>query len=666
MPALRSRLRGYCAALVLLVVLAAEAASSAASAQEFLDVWKKSGLQTLITGPVRLNLGYTDTNGKPQLAQVTALSPSQLDGMSKGLLDAKGSPLMRTGYFDSLWNAMKGSVCQDVQTNIQRIVNHSPNSAYDVQPCVMSSKSYLVATFNTSWENDQFQTVNGHRLLLDLRVPFNGVLFWVTSPHTCHHGGSCNPGQPEDPMFMFAFTADIYVICTEAPQNPANQFNPPLSCEGKSSITMDGVYGGDVSANLKQAAAQFASSTLVEAGSVAATGGASFPEAAAGFVANGLKVLVDGIGTGIALLDDQHLRDSVSAWISVGLGSGTLNSNAQNLSTSFNQLFTNCYNAFLDGFRPFAVAIGPHLSLDFGLVYPAPAKPQLKNTVASQNAGSIIAPSIAIAQPEVLAGQVLPVKASSFRGTYSTEIKLAWDKTVRGKANSILAWGPPPTTIKTAALTFDATNLKPSTVYHFSVHECDGLSCAPPSDEFTSKTEAGGANEVVFWLDKDTQHPVGKFAAPVNGGDFTANVKIPAATAPGAHTLFASIYGRPPASAPITVCQAGGCAATVGVLNVANNTMFPPNAVVVVMSPVTLRGSGFTPGGVVAIFVDNLKGQKVAQAAVGPLGNFQGSFKMPMVQAGHHSLIAVEAKPGTKPPQFVTANTPVFVQAMAQ
>jgi hypothetical protein len=650
------------------VLLLAVTTAAPAGAQDFLDVWKKTGFQTFITGPIKANLAYTDPSGKEQVASVPQLSATQLAGMPASLADIAKSQLLRTGYFDQLWSSIKNQVCQDLQTAIAKQVNQSPNSAYDIQPCVLNNRSYLVASFATQWENDSMQQVTGHRLTLNLTMPFNGILFWVTSPHTCHHGGSCNPGQPEDPAFMMIFTANIYVICTPYPNPSVAQFQLPLSCQGTSSIDVYDVVGGDVTGKLKQAADQLAVTVVVQGAGAVATGGASLPEAAAAILASGVNTLIDGIGAGIAAIDDQHLRDFVSQALIGRIGSSTLGANGKSAATQFNALFTDLYNAWLGGLRPFAVGIGPGLSLDFGLVYPTPAKPQLKNTIAAQNAGSIIAPSIAIAQPEVLAGQLLPVRASSFRGTYATTIPLSWSKTVLGAPHTIVAYGPPPTTVTTTVLTFDVNGLKPLTEYLFSVKECDGLSCAPPSDEVKVKTEAGGANEVVFWLDKDVKDPIGKFPAPTSGGDFTANVRIPANTPPGQHVLYASMYGRPPASATITVCQPAGCAATVGVVNVANGTMFPPNAVVMVGANVTLRGAGFAPNGEVGIYLDTITTARLAAVPVGPVGGVQTTFRVPMTAAGHHKFIVIEPKPGTAPPhlQFVEAEVPVYVQAAAQ
>jgi hypothetical protein len=92
-----------------------------------------------------------------------------------------------------------------------------------------------------------------------------------------------------------------------------------------------------------------------------------------------------------------------------------------------------------------------------------------------------------------------------------------------------------------------------------------------------------------------------------------------------------------------------------------------------------VRGSKFAPGQSVWIWVDSIKGTRAGTAPVGPLGNFQASFTMPMVQFGQHKFLAVELKPGVKlpptpkgmqpvflPQDFVTAAVAIYVQAMAQ
>jgi hypothetical protein len=312
-------------------------------------------------------------------------------------------------------------------------------------------------------------------------------------------------------------------------------------------------------------------------------------------------------------------------------------------------------------------------------VYPPPAKPVLQNTTAANNKGSLFSPFIAVSQPEVIAGQTIPVTCTDFRGAYVNALNIGWNKTVLGTPKSTLLWGPPKVTITTQALTFDAANLQPATGYGFVVHECDGLTCAPWSDELKTATEAAGSNLVSFWLDNNTSQIIGKSPIGANPYNFMASVTIPAATTSGTHLLHAVTAGSQPATATINVCAVGGCGPFVGVVNTQNNTFYPPGSLVGVGNTVVVRGSKFAPGGSVWLWLDGVKGTKTAEAPVGPLGNFQASFSMPLIQAGNHTFVAIELKPGTKlpptpkgkppifPPQdFVTASVAVFVEAMAQ
>src|SRR5580693_606046 len=98
----RIRSRALGAALVLLVIIVV--AASPGEAQEFLGVWTKAGMQTLITGPVKANLAYSDQSGKEQITEIDQLTPAQLNGMPKGLAEIGKSQLLRTGFFDQLWS----------------------------------------------------------------------------------------------------------------------------------------------------------------------------------------------------------------------------------------------------------------------------------------------------------------------------------------------------------------------------------------------------------------------------------------------------------------------------------------------------------------------------------------------------------------------------------
>ncbi len=660
------------------LLLAGLAPAASATATGELDPWKTSGSEYWIAGPLRLNLGFTDQTGTARVALASSLQPEQLAGMPDGLAQAAKSDLFQTGHFDALWAAMKSSVCADVQHGIQTLVNQSPNSAYDVMPCVMNPKGYLTAAFQESWTNDSMQNVNGRRIRFNYQVPLNGVTFWVTSPHTCHHGSTC-PTEPQDPNFTVVFTADITVTCTSATPN-ATSFVLPATCTPATSIVVEAVAGGDVTGQVVGAAEQWSKQVVGEAGSVVVTGGASLPVAAAAFIAQGINVAIKGIGAAIASVTDQHLRDQVSAWISGYLASTTLGANSQNISSDFNSLFQNLYFANLGGLKPFVVGIElPNLDLDFGLVYPLPEKPVVQNTTANSNKNSLFSQIISVSQPQVVAGQTIPVTCFYFRGAYVNVLNIAWNKTVLGTAKSTLEWGPPKVQIATAALTFDATNLSPATKYGFTVRECDALTCAPMSDVLWTATEATGSNVVRFWLDNNTSQIIGETAIGTNASSFQANVGVPAATTTGTHVLHAAVAGSQPASATINVCQPGGCGAFIGVVNPQNNTFYPSGSFVAVSNQVLVRGSKFAPGGSVWIWVDSVHGTRAATAPVGPLGNFQAKFSMPMVQAGNHTLLAIELKPGVKlpltpkgqqpviPPQdFITANVAIFVEAAIQ
>ncbi len=671
--------RAFRAAIIILLASLTFRAAAAPPTPE-IDPWKPSGSLYYIAAPLRLNLGFVDQSGTPRVATVPSLQPDQLAGLP-GLANAKDSVLFRTGYFDTLWSAMKAGVCNDVLQRIKLLENTPPNTAYDFMPCVMNPHSYLLANFQESWEDpNTMQQMTGHRVRFEFFVPLNGITFWETSPHTCHHGDSC-PTEPQDPVFTVVYNANITVTCTSS-QPTAPTFTLPAVCTPATSIDIEEVLGGDVTNQLLGAIVEWSKQMVGEAASVVATGGASAPEAAAAFAAQAVNVAVQGLGTAIAAATDQHLRDHVSAAIIGFVGSNTLGANAQNINAEFSSLFQNLYFANLAGLKPFVIAISPQLGLDFGLVYPVPAKPQIENTTAAANKGSLFSPTIAISQPEVVAGQFLPVTASYFRGAYVNALNIAWNRTVLGTVKSTLAWGPPPTSIDIPALAFDATDLKPSTTYRFAVHECDGLTCAPWSDPLTTATEAAGSNEVLFWLDNNTQK-LGNNVVGATGSTFQTNVQIPSSTAPGQHQLHAAAAGSPIATASIFVCQPGGCGPTVALVNTSNNTLYPPGSVVEVGNPVVLRGSRFTPGASVSIFVDTLNGPRAGTAPVGPLGNFQASFTMPMIPAGQHQFLAVEgnfaphpilkldkqAQPAPPPPAnqpYTSAIVKVYVQAMAQ
>jgi hypothetical protein len=674
-PVFRDLCPARIARLAAAILLAAFAASAVAQTET--DPWKSAGTNFWIASPMRLNLGYADPNGKAAVVEVTTLQTTQLAGMPDGLVQARNSDLFTPKHFQSIWTSIKEQVCSDVRQQIQTLVNHSPNTAYDITPCAMNPVGFLWANFQENWVDDSMQNVTGRRIRFNFNAPLNAVAFWVTSPHTCHHGDTC-PTEPQDPLYTVVFTVNLNVTCTSTTPN-ATAFALPATCVPAGTIVIDAVAGGNVTEQLEGAAAKWAADAAAEAASVAASGGATLPAAAAAFVVQGVNVAIKGLGTAIAAASDQHLRDQVSAWLSGYVKSQTLDNSATQASSDFNALFQNLYFATLGGLKPFVFGISPKLDLDFGLIYPAPAKPVIENTTASNNKNSLFSPQIAVAQPEVIAGQTIPVTCTDFRGAYVNALNISWNKTVLGTQKSSLGWGPPDQVVTIAALAFDAANLQPATQYQFKVHECDGITCSPESDVLTTRTEAAGANEVNFWLDNNTSQIIGKSPIGANPYSFMASVMIPASTTSGTHLLHAITAGSQPATATITVCAIGGCGPFIGVMNTQNNTFYPPGSLVGVGNMIVVRGSKFAPGGSVWLWVDGVKGTKAAEAPVGPLGNFQASFRMPLAQAGNHTFVAIELKPGSKipptpkgkmpviPPQdFVSASVAVIVEAAVQ
>ena len=230
------------AVLLALILLAPRGAA----AQE-INPRMPSGSVYWIANPIRVNLGFTDQNGKPSAAEVSSFSAAQLAGLPAGLLQAKGSELLTPGHFDALWSAMKDGICSDVKQAISTLENHGPNSPYDIQPSAMNPKGYLTANFQESWEDDSMKMVNGRRIRFTCQAPLNGVTFWMTSPHTCNRHSNC-PTEPADPAFTIVFTAFLTVTCTSTPN--ATSFDLPVACTPAVDLSVDGVYGGDVTGQI--------------------------------------------------------------------------------------------------------------------------------------------------------------------------------------------------------------------------------------------------------------------------------------------------------------------------------------------------------------------------------------------------------------------------------
>ena len=248
---------------VLLAGLAAQGAAGQTKTPASAEIipWKSSGSVFYINGPLRFNLGFFDQKGTPRVAEIGSLTADQLASLPPTVTQAKDNPVFRTGYFDSLWSAMRASVCQDVQNAISKLVVSNGNTPYDFQPCIMNKKGWLSANFQETWENSAMETVNGRRVRFIYQAPLNGIIFWVTSAHTCHHGGPCSPFQPEDPVYSYVFEVNIVVTCTSAQPN-ATEFTLPVTCTNDSQLVGDALLGGDVTGALNAALAQWATQTI--------------------------------------------------------------------------------------------------------------------------------------------------------------------------------------------------------------------------------------------------------------------------------------------------------------------------------------------------------------------------------------------------------------------
>ena len=99
-------------------------------------------------------------------------------------------------------------------------------------------------------------------------------------------------------------------------------------------------------------------------------------------------------------------------------------------------------------------------------------------------------------------------------------------------------------------------------------------------------------------------------------------------------------------------------AASVGVVN-------PAEGIVAGGGDITLRGTGFAAGGEASIYLDSIKASRVGTAVVGPAGEFEATVRVPTVPPGPHKFLVLEGKPGTAPPQFVTATVGIRVKAAA-
>lgn len=630
------------ASFVCLILIATVGLFCPAWATTYITPWSH---QVMTTGPLQVRLNYTDKNGQPQNSDIMQLPSAALAGLPGSLQKLRSLPLLGSpnggNYFDGVWAKIRGQVCADVKALIATQENFSPNTAYNIR-CNTNPRGVLETTFQTNWENDQFQFVNGRRMVYVYYVPLNSAVFYMTTPTTCHAGGNCGI-QPVDPQFTVTFDVSINVTATSAGQTA---FILPVTNTESASVTPQSVDGGDITQGLVTATEKWAEKLPIEAAAIIASDGTIGLSALA---TSTTKLLADAIATVTGILVDQHLRDSVSAHLN--LGSAAAGTAALNASSQFDQLFQGLYTSQLEGMQNFGIGAGSDGSFEFAFTYPTPAKPVVTNTIAASNGGKLFAPTISPQQSsEVPPGGQLALDAQYFSPSYSTFLQIGWTKTVQGAPTSQLTWGPQGQGLQSLSLPglgYTAKALQPNTAYQFEVQECDGLSCSPWSDSLITRTEASGSNTVTFWLDNNSSAPIGTAQLAAGGAEFTATVTIPSSTSSGLHTVNASVPGQNPTSTTITVCQTTGCSPTLGVVNdmSGNGALYPPSppARVEVGNYVTLRGGNFDAGQSVTIYVDSSSGPQAGTAVVGSDGTFQTTFTMPMVIGGDHNLVAIEA-----------------------
>jgi hypothetical protein len=613
-----------------------------ARATTYITPW---GHQVMTTGPFQVRLNYTDKNGQAQSGDITQLPATAFGGLPGSLQKLKSLPLLGSpnggNYFDGVWSKIRGQVCADVKAMIATQENFSPNTAYNIR-CNTNPRGVLETTFETNWENDQFQYVSGRRIAYVYYVPLNSAVFYMTTPTTCHAGGNCGI-QPVDPQFTVTFDVSIAVTSTSAGQTA---FILPVTNTESASVTPQSVDGGDITGGLVTATQKWALALPAEAAAIIASDGAIGLSQLATSTA---KLLADAIATITGIIVDQHLRDEVSAHLN--LGSAAAGGAALNASSQFDQLFQGLYNAQLSGMQSFGIGAGSDGSFEFAFTYPQPAKPVVTNTIASSNGGKLFAPTISPQQSsEVAPGAQLALDAQYFSPSYTNFLQVGWTKTVQGTPVSQLTWGPQGQSLQSQQITglgFTAKSLQPNTAYQFEVQECDGLSCSPWSDSLITRTESSGSNTVKFWLDNNSSVLIGTAQIAPQGAEFTANVTIPSSTSPGQHTVNAAVSGQNSTSTTIIVCQTTGCSPTLGVVNdmSGNGALYPPSppARVEDGNYVTVRGGNFDAGQSVTIYVDSSSGPQAGTATVGADGTFQTTFTMPLVIGGDHTLVAIEA-----------------------
>jgi hypothetical protein len=500
-------------------------------------------------------------------------------------------------------------------------------------------------------------------LLLDYLVPANSLTFSVTTPTT---GCSSILGVslcPPDPQFTVVFEAHLTVYAS-TDNSSTLKFPPVIYNYGV--VLVDDVVGGNQTAAVRSVAEQY---------DAALVGIAASPDPV------GLGLALGTVGTelaGIVVSDiaNADLRDTVSADLNI------YSSSLGGAGVQIGQDFAGFYQA-LNTPSLFSPGQGANLAItggsDGSLIFrftDGDPPPVLSDGRVRYTGPILIPPTIGATQTDVVGGQSLTISGDYFPPAYTTHLPMSWSTSVGVPAQStLLVANASPLallqTIQTNQFSSVVTNLTPGRAYQFRVSECGQISCSPWSNWLDITTDSSGTDQVTFSLDQ-LSNRIGSPATLGIGGSFSAAVTIPSGTTPGTHTLYA-IVGAQQASMQITVCSSSGCPPTLVELNPDTGQAETQPGIVIQGSSIVLAGANFTPGQAVTISVDPLttvcvplfgsqcvSGPTLGSATVGANGSFTGTFTMPSVTSGTHTL-GVETGAGS-----VLATYRIFVEAPAQ
>jgi hypothetical protein len=645
-----------------------------------------------------VHLVFTDTDGKQQDYSLAEAPPDFLQKLPPRLHAESKFPLLnpKIRFFDGLWLAKKDAVCKEVVAALkQTYPAGNKNEAYNAacRPLKVGLMSAYIAPkvpgYFVHYNNmgtevipaGGYPTGQVRQLQLEFNVPpVNLLRYTLTTPCTCHdeHNVLGVKTCSKDPDFTSLFDVSIVVRANSIELDSMKFGENPQMQSGylvmqRALVLKDGKAIEKNVANLESTLER---QLALDLASLATE------EFSIGVVI--YQFLDDLFKYGIGGLFEMSCNGQLFHNVSIDpTGGATYNSTTvQQMTKTVNQAFKTLFlalnSASAVGFTKLDIEEGPQKSLSFKLTYPAPAKPELENTAAAQNApqkkglhlSGIVGASIGTPTKQVKAGFPVMVLGKQFMDTYINAIDLSWNKTVAGIANTTVQWGPKggqtPNSPPIIGVTkFHAPNLKPSTAYQFRVHECDRIACAPWSELLTVNTQAGGSNEVTIYLDNNMAEKIGTGTVLPNGS-FNIKATIPANTAPGTHTITAatgvgpaqniaelrggSTPGTPvkpsatlKASSQITVIGQGTGAAGSATISImkAGTAMTPP-VPLGLRSTFRLRGAGFAPSVVVNLHLDSATGPKVGSATPNKLGIFAGNFELPATTSGNHEIVAVQ------------------------